>query len=162
MELTKTDIEDGDGDENVRKEVKDLVNTCGEKAKRLNGIFRKVIPSENASRTKRYYSAVTTLGKGNQVELLMKGMLEDVQLLTSNWTMNAMTNAQAEQVVKAISKLSALQSSVPENIFEETAFTANNSGSGTQTNYHAQGEYIAQGNAKQYNSAGGAMHFGKD
>jgi hypothetical protein len=43
---------------------------------------------------------------------------------------------------------------------QETDFTANNSGPGTQ--YNAQGEYIAQGNARQYNSAGGAMNFGKD
>jgi hypothetical protein len=162
LELVKTDIEDGDVDENVRKDVKDLVSTCGEKAKELNEIFRKVIPSENASRTRRYYSAAKTLGKGNQVEMLMKSMLEDVQLLTSNRKMHAMTTAQTELVVKAISELSVLQSSVPEHIFEEGGFTANKSGPGTQTNYHARGEYIAQGDAKQYNSAGGAMNFGKD
>ncbi|MCJ1264100.1 hypothetical protein MMC22_003971, partial [Lobaria immixta] len=32
------------------------------------------------------------------------------------------------------------------------------SGSGTQ--YNPQGEYVAQGNARQFNSAGGAIHFG--
>lgn len=37
---------------------------------------------------------------------------------------------------------------------------ANYSGSGPQ--YNAQGEYIAQGNARQYNSGGGPMHFGED
>ena len=28
--------------------------------------------------------------------------------------------------------------------------------------YNAQGEYVAQGNARQYNAAGGTINIGKD
>ena len=56
--------------------------------------------------------------------------------------------------------VSAVLPSVPERVVQETGFTNDNYGSGTQ--YHAQGEYVAQGSARQYNSAGGAMYFGTD
>ncbi|MCJ1269162.1 hypothetical protein MMC22_009051 [Lobaria immixta] len=53
--------------------------------------------------------------------------------------------------------VSAVLPSVPERVVQEAGFTNDNYGSGTQ--YHAQGEYVAQGTARQYNSAG-AMYFG--
>jgi hypothetical protein len=87
------------------------------------------------------------LGKGNEVEKLMKGMLEDLQLLVGEHNMRIATKAELEQVAKAISEVSAIPPSVPENGFQEPSFTANYSGSGNQ--YNAQGEHIAQGNARQ-------------
>lgn len=142
--------------------MKGIIETCETKAKKLDDLFHKALPADGASDLTRYYKAVKACGKGNEVENLMKGMLEDVQLLASERGMKTATQAQQEQIVKAIEELLAVPPSVPEHIFQETSFTANNSGSGTQTNYHAQGEYIAQGEARQYNSAGGAMNFGKD
>ena len=56
--------------------------------------------------------------------------------------------------------MSAVLASVPEHVSQEAGFTNNNYGSGTQ--YNTQGEYVAQGSARQYNSAGGAMHFGTE
>jgi hypothetical protein len=90
----------------------------------------------------------------------MKGMLEDVQLLAYERDMKIATKVQQEQIARAIAEVSAVPPSVPENGFQEASLTANYSGSGAQ--YNAQGEYIAQGNARMYNSAGGPMHFGKD
>lgn len=80
----------------------------------------------------------------------MKGILEDVQLLAYRNDKIA-TKVQQEQIVKAIKEVSDVTPSVPEHEFQETGFTANYSGSGTQNN--PQGEYIAQGEARQYNSA---------
>jgi hypothetical protein len=85
----------------------------------------------------------------------MKGMLEDVQLLACERDMNIATKVQQEQIAKDITELLAVSPSVPEHVFQETGLTANNSGSGTWTNFHAQGEYIVQGEARQYNSGGG-------
>jgi hypothetical protein len=73
-----------------------------------------------------------------------------------------MTTAQGVQIMRAISELSRVQSSVSENIFKWSGFTANNSGYGTQTNHYARGEHGAQGSSRQYDSAGGAINFGKD
>jgi hypothetical protein len=153
-------IKEGEVREDLCKGVKQVIQACQEKAKKLEDLFRKVIPGDNASRRERYLSAVRTLGKGNEVEKLMKGMLEDVQLLVCEHNMKIATKVQLEQVSKAISEVSDIPLSAPENGFQESSFTANYSGSGAQ--YNAQGEYIAQGNARQFNSGGGPMHFGKD
>lgn len=156
LDASKQYIKEGDVNEDSCKGVKHVIEACQEKAKKLDDLFQKVIPGDSASRRQRYVSAVRTLGKGNEVEKLMKGILEDVQLLACERDMK-IAKVQQEQIAKAIAEVSAVPPSVPEN---EASFTANYSGSGTQ--YNAQGEYIAQGSARQYNSAGGSMHFGKD
>ena len=56
--------------------------------------------------------------------------------------------------------VSAVLPSVPERVVQEAGFTNNNCGSGTQDN--AQGEFVAQGSAQQYNFPGGAAYFGTD
>ncbi|PSS18816.1 hypothetical protein M430DRAFT_35221 [Amorphotheca resinae ATCC 22711] len=160
LDASKQYLKEGDINEDSCKGVKHVVEACQEKAKKLDDLFQKVIPSDSASRRQRYFSAVRTLGKGNEVEKLMKGMLEDVQLLACERDMNIATRVQQEQIAKAITELLAIPPSVPEHVFQETGFTANSSGSGTQTNFNAQGEYIAQsepGEARQYNSGGGAI-----
>jgi hypothetical protein len=157
LDASKQYIKEGHVNEDSCKGVKHVVEACLGKAKKLDDLFQKVIPGDSASRRQQYVSAVRTLGKGNEVEKLMKGILEDVQLLACERDMKIAIKVQQEQIAKAITEISAVPPSVPEN---EASFTANYSGSGTQ--YNAQGEYIAQGNARQYNSAGGPMHFGKD
>jgi len=162
LDSAKQCIDKGDVDEDSCKGAKHVVEACGKKTQKLDELFHKVIPADGASDLKRYYKAVKAYGKGNEVENLMKGILEDVQLLACERGLKTATEVQQEQVAKAIVEVSAIPPSVPGHAFQETGFTANNSGPGTQTNYNAQGEYIAQGQARQYNSAGGAMHFGKD
>ena len=140
--------------------VQHIVEACEEKAKKLDELFHKAIPADGASDLKRYYKAVKAWGKGNEVENLMKGMLEDVQLLACERGMQISTKAQQEQIAKAINDVSTVSPSVPEHEYQETSFTNMNYGSGTQNN--AQGENIAQGSARQYMSGGGTMNFGKD
>jgi hypothetical protein len=162
LSSAKEYIDQGKVGEDSCNGVKHVVQGCEKKASKLDDLFHNLIPANGASDLKRYYKAVKALGKGNEVEGLMKGMLEDVQLLACEHGMKTATKVEQEQIAKAITEVSAIPASVPEHVFQETGFTANNSGPGTQTNYHAQGEYIAQGQARQYNSAGGAMTFGKD
>jgi hypothetical protein len=153
-------IKDGNITEDSCKRVKQVIDACQEKAKKLEDLFCKVIPGENTSRRERYLSAVKTLGKGNKVERLIKGILEDVYLLVSEHNMRVASSTQLEQVATAISEVSSILPSVPENRLQEPSFITKYSGSGTQNN--AQGEYVAQGDARQYISGGGSMHFGKD
>ncbi|PMD32684.1 hypothetical protein L207DRAFT_499650, partial [Hyaloscypha variabilis F] len=87
----------------------------------------------------------------------MQGILEDIQLLSCEHGMKTATKAQQEQLTQAITEVSAIVPSVPEQEFQEAGITASYSGSGAQ--YIARGEYIAQGEARQYISGGGAMHF---
>lgn len=158
LNSTQQHIDRGDVDVDSCKGVKHVVEACETKAKKLDDLFHKAIPTDSASDLKRYYKAVKACGKGNEVENLMKGMLEDVQLLACERGMKTATKAQQEHIVKAITEVSAVLPSVPEHVFQETGFTNTNYGPGTQ--YNARGENVAQGSAQQYNSAGGAMHFG--
>lgn len=160
--LAKQCIDKGDVDEDSCKGVKDVIEACEIRARKLNKLFREIVPADGASGLKRYHKAVKAYGKGNEVENLMKGMLEDVQLLACEHGLKTATNVQQDQVSKAIEEISVIPSSVHDQTLQGTGFTANNYGPGAQTNYNAQGEYVAQGQARQYNSMGGAMHFGKD
>jgi len=99
----KKHIDDGAVDEKSCKGVKHVVEACEKKARILDDLFRKVVPADGSSRGRIYLSAVRTLGKGSRVETLMKGMLEDVQLLTSEHGMKITTKTEKEQLAKAIS-----------------------------------------------------------
>ena len=137
-----------------------MVEECERKVKKLGEIFQKICPEDDAPRWERYYKALKTIGKGTEVENLMRGILKDVQLLAYGHGTKIADRTQREQLSIAITEIAALPSSAPEQTLQETGITAFHSGSGTQ--YNAQGEYIAQGEARQYNSSGGTMNFGKD
>jgi hypothetical protein len=157
LDSAKLDIRDKD--EASCKGVKPIVETCEKKAETLKELFRKAIPTDGARDVERYWKAVKAYGRGNEVENLMKGILEDVQLLACEHGMKTATKDQQEQIAWAITEVSTVAPSVPEYIFRDTGFSATNSG-GPQ--YNAMGEYIAQGQVRQYISGGGSMHFGKD
>jgi N-terminal domain on NACHT_NTPase and P-loop NTPases len=125
----KRHIEEGDADEDSYKGAKDVVEGCKKKARKLDELFQKVIPADSSSRVERYLSAVRTMGKGSQVETLMKGMLEDVQLLAINHGLTTVTDTQRKEVAEAIKEVAALPPSIPEHAIEGTGFTAIHSGS---------------------------------
>ena len=135
-----------------------MVEECKKKAEELEKIFQDACPKDGASPLKQYHKAARTIGKGKKVKNLMQGILEDIQLLACE-RMKMADRIQQEQISDAITEMAALSSSVPEHI-QETKFTTYQSGSGTQNN--AQGENIAQGEARQYNSNGGTMNIGRD
>jgi predicted peroxiredoxin len=160
LESAKEHINQRGTDEALCKGVKVTIQACEEKAKVLEELFQNVFSEDGASGKERYRKAVKSFGKGHAVENLMKGMLEDVQLLVCESGMKTANKTQKEQIAQAIVEVSALESSVPERIFQDQAFSPANHGSGPQ--YNAQGEYIFQGHAPQYNAPGGTMNFGKD
>ncbi|KAE9368986.1 hypothetical protein N431DRAFT_428679 [Stipitochalara longipes BDJ] len=100
----KQHIESGDVNEEMCKGVKDVVEACEKKVKNLDRLFRQAIPAEGASRLETYSLAARTIGKGRKLEILMKGILEDVQLLTSEHGMKIGTSAEKEQLAKAIAE----------------------------------------------------------
>lgn len=160
LNSAKQYIDEGKADEDSCEGVKPVVEACEKKAKKLDELFHQAIPANGVSGLKRYYKAVKACGKGNEVENLMKGILEDVQLLACEHGMKTATADEQEQISQAIIEVSTVPPSVPDHVFQETGLTANNLGPGTQ--YIAQGENIAQGYARQYYSNGGTMNFGKD
>jgi hypothetical protein len=147
LSSAKHHIEEGHADEDSCHGVKLVVDACEKKAEKLDGLFHKVISADGASDLKRYYKAVKAYGKGNEVEKLMKGILEDVQLLSCEHGMKTATKAQQKQLTQAITEVSAVTPSVPEQDFQEIGITGNYSGAGTQ--YITPGENITQGEVRQ-------------
>ena len=152
----KQNIEEKGVNNDSRKGVENIVKACKEKAEKLQELFNKVVSGEGASRVERYCKAAKVPGKGHKVEKLMQGILDDVNILIGEKGINSATKAQQEQILKAVNEIAAVAPSVPEQEFQQTGFTNSNSGSGTQ--YNAQGDNVAQGNAQQYNTAGGSMY----
>ena len=107
LNSAKRHVEEKNIDNDSCQGVRHVVEACEEKAKKLDELFRKAIPADDTSDLKRYYKAVKAWGKGNEVENLMKGMLEDVQLLACERGMETVTEAQQEQIIEAITKMSA-------------------------------------------------------
>jgi len=156
----KEHIDKRDVDEDSCKAVKQVVEDCERKAKKLDALFNNAVPANSTSDLKRYYTAVKALGKGNEVENLMKGILEDVQLLACEHGMRTATKAQKEDILQAITEVTAVTPSVPEDIFNETILAVLNSNPSMLHKPH--GGYITQDQTQPYSSAGGTVNIGKD
>jgi hypothetical protein len=96
LEAAKHNFE-ADSVSGVEKSVILVIDDCNDKWRTLKNLFDRVVPDEKASRVDRYYAAAKTLGKGGKVENLMKGMMEDIQLLGS---IRTMTTTNVEKVIK--------------------------------------------------------------
>jgi hypothetical protein len=74
------------------KAIKEVLDGCSDKATRLEEIFTNVTPKGGASMFRRLHLVMRTVGKGLEVERLMKELLADVQLLTSSRVMKLATD----------------------------------------------------------------------
>ncbi|KAF3904391.1 hypothetical protein ABW21_db0202621 [Orbilia brochopaga] len=152
----------------VERAIKHTVDDCQENWQKLKGLFDKVIPDGKNNRLDRYYRAVKTLGKGGKVEILMKEILESVQLLASFKVLTAArqeevveVNMDKEKLARTITEVGGWEQSVPNNVFEEGGYTMTVSGSG---HFVAQGENTRQNNLKdnsrQVTVSGGCYYEG--
>lgn len=105
----------GISDEEWCKAIEPVLQRCKDRATQLEGIFKDVVPQADASRMERYRLAMPTLRKGGTVESLMKGILEDIQLLSSNRVAELPTETSfTVEIRKAIEEVSAIPSSLPD------------------------------------------------
>lgn len=142
--------------------VQKTLESCKDKAKKLEVIFEKCIPGEDTSRFERYVKALRGLSKGDKVELLMKALLEGMQDVVNNFGVTA-AEEHMGKLTEAIETLSNMKPSVEDDIIEPGAKTAQNLHSGTGDMYNASGgatQLNAKGNARQYQAT--TMSFGKD
>jgi len=137
LEKTEEKIENGEVAKKAQQAVETTVRNCEGKVKKLEELFTKVLPVEGATRFYRYKKAAGTIGKGTRVEILMKGILEDVQILVGNKGMDTASKSDIDQVIKAIVAVSEIEPSLPEG--SETTFNNTNYGDGPQTNNNVQG-----------------------
>ncbi|KAL1964900.1 hypothetical protein VTN77DRAFT_6253 [Rasamsonia byssochlamydoides] len=131
LRTAERQINDGNPDEESCNAMKRAVELCRDKAERLETLFQKVALKSDASILERYRSAVRMLRKGNRVEVLMRGILEDVQLLAGDRAIKGATEAQVAKLGEAINDLSTISSS--SSLPDESSFHMyDNSGSGPQ------------------------------
>ncbi|PNP60689.1 hypothetical protein FNYG_14579 [Fusarium nygamai] len=161
--LQSAEYDVGNADEDSCRAIKKIVERCREKAKRLQTVFKEVAPSEGMSRFERYRMVVRRLGKGTQVEVLTKEMMEDVRLLVESHVVKAATETQITQLLKDIKDLSSMEPSV---LDEESSITYNHYGHGGQNVLAGPGsQYVNSGNnSNQYNVTGSSqtINFGRD
>ena len=104
-------------DEECCEAIKPVLQRCESRETQLEKIFKDVIPPADASRMERCALAALTWGKGDTVESLMKGILEDVQLLTSNRIAELPTQTSVAAVIReVIEEVSAIPPLLPNGI----------------------------------------------
>lgn len=162
LRRAKESVERGDVDNQTCKAVEPVITSCKQKADKLHHLFQEVLPAQGASRKERYLKAIKTLGKGNRVEQLMKGTLEDVQLLTGDRGMMTATSADIDRLVEAVQEISALPPSLDDHLLDSPAsISMNYHGSGPQTAYSAgRDQFINPGSGRMYHAE--RMNFGGD
>jgi hypothetical protein len=141
------------------------VEDCMEKSLSLRTLFRRVIPKADIARPERYRVAVNDLGKEGRVEILMKGVLEDVYHLAGKCeigneaqTIKVIDEARTRELVDAIEQMSTIPSSLPKR---GSGNSINNYGSGTLNANSGRGtQNNNTGNGKQF--IGEKQYFGKD
>ena len=159
LDSAERHIKEGGTNEDSCKAAKNVVEDCQSRAQKLEKLFQDVIPVDGASRAERYISAVKAVGKGNRVETLMKGMLEDLKLLAIKHGMVTETDRREKELIKAIEELAALRPSLSERATDEPAFIATHSGSGAI--YQAQGDQFTNPGSGHFYHAH-SMNFGSN
>lgn len=129
-----------DIDTDTCKALEGVFKDCAAKAKQLNEIFDKVVPSDSEPRIRRYWKAARAVGKGGRVEDLMKQILESLDLAANSLHFEEAIKTTLKTTIKEVSMISP---SLPD-AFEETTGKYNNYGSGPQN--------ISTGSSQQTNN----------
>jgi len=153
-QVNKSHIDDGS-----YEAMKTLLESCKSKASALETVLQKTISPPEASRLERYYLAVKSLGKGNRVEILMKGILQDMQLLVGNNALKAASESQVQTLLTAVEELSTIPPSAPD---EDGSHIYLNYGSGPQAINNDGTQNINTGSGHQFNAPIQTLQLGKN
>jgi len=120
LRVAKVRLSESPLDEESCKALQPTLNGCQKKVVQLDTIFKKTV-RPSSSRLSVYVAAVHAVGNGNKVSLLMKGILEDIQLFTGHAGLKTATMEQLKQLGEAIAEISP-------NTPADSAYTASNRG----------------------------------
>lgn len=146
-------------DEAAQEDLEKVLESCKEKAEKLNKIFKKVLPGDEDGRLGRYRKAVSAPFKGGRVEELMEGILRDAQLIVTDKLIGVATEEQVKELLDAIKEMKEMPSSLND---ETGSVSQTHSGSGhniANTGPGNTNNIQSGGSGSQYNIAGSA-HFG--
>lgn len=155
-------------DESSKKAIYPLATGLEKKAKMLQDIFSQVGQeaknTNNGSIMKFYRTSLLNLGKSYRVEVLMLGILKDLDALFTNQLLGPAHYNQTNELKDAIARLSEMESSVPDSDLKRTGtnFTQNitSGGTGYQSHYSGQGQQINTGSGTMNNYNAATISFG--
>ncbi|RSL75455.1 hypothetical protein CEP52_014049 [Fusarium oligoseptatum] len=131
-----------------------VLEKCTDRAAVLLDIFQTVIIPAEATRAERYIRALRTIPQAEKVEILMNGIMSDLQLLATNYTVKAATRKQMERLISKIE--------VDDEPYH-SSIILNNFGPGKQVVHNGTGgqQNIVIGTATQINGSfnGGTFNF---
>jgi CRISPR/Cas system CSM-associated protein Csm2 small subunit len=118
LSAARTQFENEKPSDEAAAKIERILKGCNGKTQELKEIFEKINNAKNKSVLSLYRKIVLKLGKEHRVEVLMKNILKDLQILTGNQTFQAATQSQVEMLQKAIDELSQVKPSIPDRDFE--------------------------------------------
>lgn len=130
---------------------------CKAQAIQLQELFKKVMPEEGESRWDRYVKAARTIGKGGRVEDLIKGILDDLQLLATRFPEVTIPRTK-ERLAKAIEEVTKMEPSLPDGFEDAPAFA--HFGSGAQNNNTGGGSQYNNNSTGNQNNGPGQQYIG--
>jgi hypothetical protein len=156
-------------DESSKGITQPLATSLEKKAKMLQRIFTEV--GKEAEKDTRdgpildcYRDTLLSLGKSYRVEVLMLGILKDLNELFTNQPHSPETEKQTTKLSDAIDKMSKVESSVLDSEFRNSGanFTQNiaSGGTGHQAHYGGRGHHINNGNGAINNYHAATISFG--
>ncbi|EWG35961.1 hypothetical protein FVEG_00140 [Fusarium verticillioides 7600] len=131
------------------------LQACSDKATQLHHIFESMVPRSGATRTHRYLRAVKSFPQIEKTNVLVEGILGDLQVLTLNHVIKTATREQIKELMGSRTRqLMGKESS--------RRVVLNNTGIGRQFVHTGQGDQnIASDTATQVNGNfhGGTFNF---
>ncbi len=127
-----------------------VLEGCEKKVYSLHKTLELVTSTPGTPTPRRVATTLRTLGKGKKVESLMKGIVEDIQLLAGSHAVNAPTRAQIRDLTKAVEQGSSTTS---EAVIRRhsTRLSIVNYGPGPQSTHNGTGhQTINTGEAPQF------------
>jgi hypothetical protein len=153
-------------DESSTKTILSLASSLEKKANMLQAIFSKVGKELDESKDKSvldcYHDTLIDMGKLYCVEILMLGLLKDLDALFTKGLPKA--ENYTEELTNAIERMTNVESSVPDADFETTGarFTQNvhSGGVGNQAYYGGRGHHVVAGSGAINNYHAQTISFG--
>jgi hypothetical protein len=108
-------------DDSIKAAFIPTLEDCKVQATQLRELFDKVMPEGSDSRWDRYVKAAQTIGKGGRVESLVRGILDDLQLLATKFPEVA-TPRSKDQLTKAIEEVTRIEPSLPDGFEQKPAY----------------------------------------
>ena len=158
LNIVERQITRSNPDETYLRGIEPGLRNCKDKTERLENIFQVVLPlTDSATRYQLYRDAVHSFGRGDRLETLMKGILEDLTVMIRNHAAKAASPALLQGLDQAIQELSEMSPSLPEDASRGVNII--NTGPGTQVILLHQGTGLQHNNQGQQNHGPGNMFF---